>query len=622
MHLEKIMGYSSVFEIWKDAVKKFPQRVALSDGTSEITFLTAYREICYLAECYKKFGLEKGDKVCIFAENSPHWLLIEQGAICIGAISVAKNSKIGIKELDYVFKNSDSTSLITDNPEIINYFVKNNPDFVSQQKMVIFLGHDECFRNNEKITYFSDIMLNFNKNNDYFSDYDNKPDDVCYIYYTSGTSSMPKGAILVNYGMAYQVEEIQRILPNESPELFLETFPLASAGGKTFNLYALSVGCKIVYTPYVGFFEKLAQMRPSLIHFAPKIVMTLLGKYYDYINSRGKLFRHWFDLNYTFSMQIMKIQRKFYAKRKTNTVAKGFDGFCENFLSLIRKFQDKILYKKIRNYYINDNTVLAIGSASLANKAEDFFSIIGVRFMQHYGMTETTGLTTHATIQDQQERPYTVGLPFSKTKFKIVDPETMQPLPPMEKGVLMLKGPEILKGYYNNPEATKKALTPDGWLITGDLAFAYPDDYLVILSRYDDVIVMMNGYNVYAPPIQDQINASHFVKQSVVVGQAKPYLAAVIVLDNDAYEKWCNENSSKVVNPNDNAKFKEVLLQDINELISKKTYYKYYEKIKYVYLLQDEFSVENGTLTNTLKVKYRKVCELYKNEIDALYKTK
>ena len=237
-------------------------------------------------------------------------------------------------------------------------------------------------------------------------------------------------------------------------------------------------------------------------------------------------------------------------------------------------------------------------------------------------MTETTGLTTHATIQDQQERPYTVGLPFSKTKFKIVDPETMQPLPPMEKGVLMLKGPEILKGYYNNPEATKKALTPDGWLITGDLAFAYPDDYLVILSRYDDVIVMMNGYNVYAPPIQDQINASHFVKQSVVVGQAKPYLAAVIVLDNDAYEKWCNENSSKVVNPNDNAKFKEVLLQDINELISKKTYYKYYEKIKYVYLLQDEFSVENGTLTNTLKVKYRKVCELYKNEIDALYKTK
>jgi len=618
------MGYNSVFDIWKDAVKKYPDKVALSDGTTynDITFQTAFREICYLAQCFKNFGIKKGDKVCIFAENSPHWLLIEQGAICIGAISVAKNSKIGINELDYVFKNSDSTSLITDNSEVINHFIENDNDFLEKQKTVIFLGHDECYRNNPKIVYFSDIMLNFNKNIDYFSDYDNKPDDVCYIYYTSGTSSMPKGAILVNYGMAYQVEEIQRILPNEKPELFLETFPLASAGGKTFNLYALSIGCKIVYTPYAGFFEKLEAMRPSLLHFAPKIAMTLLGKYYEYINSRGKIFHNWFNFNFAISMRIMKLQRKLYAKREANTEAKGICGILERTLSGIRKIQDKLVYKKVRNRYIDDNTILAIGSASLANKAEDFFSIIGVRFMQHYGMTETTGLTTHATIQDQQERPYTVGLPFSKTSFKIVNSETMQPLPPMEKGLLLLKGPEILKGYYNNPAATEKAITPDGWLITGDLAFAYPDNYLVILSRYDDVIVMMNGYNVYAPPIQDQINASVFVKQSVVVGQAKPYLAAIIVLDNEAYENWCKENSVKSSNPNENNKFKEHLLADINDLISKKTYYKYYEKIKYVYLLQEEFSVENGTLTNTLKVKYRKVCECYKKQIDDLYKNK
>ena len=196
----------------------------------------------------------------------------------------------------------------------------------------------------------------------------------------------------------------------------------------------------------------------------------------------------------------------------------------------------------------------------------------------------------------------------------------MEPLPPMEKGLLLLKGPEILKKYYNNEEATKKTITPDGWLITGDLAFAYPDDYLVILSRFDDVIVMMNGYNVYAPPIQDQINASPFVKQSVVVGQAKPYLAAIISLDKNAYKNWCKENSVEEISPNKNEKFKEFLLKNINDLISKKTYYKYYEKIKYVYLLDEEFSVENGTLTNTLKVKYRKVCELYKNQIDNLYK--
>lgn len=616
------MGYNSVFEIWKDAVKKFPEKVALSDGVSDITFQTAFREICYLAQCYKNFDISKGDKVCIFAENSPHWLLLEQGAICLGAICIAKNSKISINELEYVFYNSNSSSLITDKVDVINHFISKDQNFLTKTKMIIYTGVDECFKNNPKIVYFSDLMLNFNKNTDYFSDYKNNPDDVCYIYYTSGTSSMPKGAILVNYGMAYQVEEIQRVLQGENPSLFLETFPLASAGGKTFNLYALSIGCKIIYTPYIDFFEKLADLKPSLLHFAPKIVMTLMGKYYDYINSFGKIFHIIFGLNYSLSMQIMKMQRKLYAKRKTNTVAKGLNGFLEKTLSSIRKIQDKFIYKKIRNKYIQDDTVLAIGSASLANKAEDFFSILGVKFIQHYGMTETTGLTTHATIQDQQERPYTVGLPFSKTQYKIVDPETMQSLPPMQKGLLLLKGPEILKGYYNNPEATNKTITPDGWLITGDLAFAYPDDYLVILSRYDDVIVMMNGYNVYAPPIQDQINASQFVKQSVVVGQAKPYLAALISLDKEIYSKWCRDNHSDFSNPNQNEKFKEFLLQDINSLISKKTYYKYYEKIKYVYFLENEFSVENGTLTNTLKVKYRKVCELYKNEIENLYKSK
>ena len=315
----------------------------------------------------------------------------------------------------------------------------------------------------------------------------------------------------------------------------------------------------------------------------------------------------------------MKLQRKLYAKRPANTEPKGFDAKLENLLSAIRKYQDKKIYKQIRNQFIQDETVVSIGSASFANSAEDFYSILGVRFVQHYGMTETTGLTTHATIQDQQERPYTVGVPFSKTKFKIVDPDTNKELPPMKTGVLMLKGPEVMKGYYNNPEATKKALTEDGWLVTGDLAFAYPDNYLVILSRADDVIVLMNGYNVYAPPIQDQINSCDYIHQSVVVGHGKPYLSALISLNRDLYDKWCETNKTDIYDPNGNEPFKEFLLNEINTLISNKEHYHYYEKIKKVFFT-DEFTEANGCLTNTLKIKYRKVCEIYKETIESLYR--
>lgn len=617
-----LMGYSCLLDIWRESAEKYDNQIALTDvfGSANISYKTAFKEICYLAGVFKKFGVVKGDKICLFAQNFPHWLLIEEAGIALGGISVAKNSQNNIKELEYIFYNSESSVLISDNIDIIDHFIKSDDSFLQKVKFVLYTGNENRENKCPDIKYFSDILSDFDENKDYFSEYKNSPDDVCYIHYTSGTSSMPKGAILVNYGMAYQVEEISSFLKGEKPKLFLETFPLASAGGKTFNLYAVSIGCKIVYTPYNVFFDKVKELKPDLLHCAPKIVMTILGKINEYNTSKGFLFKKFFELNFALSKQILKLQRLFYQKRKTNISPSGFYGLCEKILSSIRMVQDKLIYKNIRNQFFKDNTILSIGSASFANSAEDFCSILGIRFVQHYGMTETTGLTTHATLQDQLERPYTVGVPFSKTKYKIVNPETKEQLPAMETGILMLKGPEVMKGYYNNHEATEKALTSDGWLITGDLAYAYPDDYLVILSRYDDVIVMINGYNVYAPPIQDQLNSSDFITQSVVVGHGKPYLAALIYLNKSAYDKWCTDNSAKLCDPNNNEKFKAFLLDEINTLISKKEHYHYYEKIKKIYFVKEEFSEANGCLTNTLKIKYRKVCELYSNIIESLYK--
>lgn len=616
------MGYNCLLDIWRKSASDFGDRIALTDvfGSDEISYKTAFREICYLAEVFKSFGIEKGDKICFFAQNFPHWLLIEQAGITLGSISVSKNSQnSSIKELEYIFYNSDSCALICDSFEIINYFTNLDSDFFNKVKFVLYTGTDSRDGQNCNIKYFSDILADFDKEKDYFSDYKNDPQDACYIHYTSGTSSMPKGAVLVNYGMVYEVEEIRCRLENEHPQLFLETFPLASAGGKTFNLYSIAVGCKIVFTPYNVFFEKLKELKPSLLHCAPKIVMTMLGKYNKYIESEGKIFKKFFEINYSISKLILKTQRGIYKNKKTNIKTQGIDAFFDAALNIIKKFQDKLIYKKIRNQYIQDDTILAIGSASFANTAEDFYSILGIHVAQDYGMTETTGIATHATLQDQIERPYTVGKPFSKTEFKIVDPETKEVLKPMEKGILMLKGPNVMKGYYNNPEATSKALSDDGWLTTGDLAYLYPDDYLVILSRYDDVIVLMNGYNVFAPPIQDQMNSLDYISQTVVVGHGKPYLSALIFLNKDLYEKWCSEQLKQNCDPNFNEEFKNFLLEQINTAISQKKHYHYYEKIKNIYFVKEEFSEENGFLTNTLKIKYRKVCEVYQGIIDSLY---
>jgi long-chain acyl-CoA synthetase len=603
------MKYKNLFSIWRESAERYPEQIALSDEKSNISFLESYREICFLADIFKGGG--------IFAENFAHWLLIEQAIICLGAVSVAKNSQNNIQELDYVFNNSETVALISDKTEIIDFFSEQNKNL----KMILYIGDDKKYKSNGKISYFYDLLNNFDAQLDYFSDYQNNPDDICYIHYTSGTSSAPKGSILVNYGMSYQVEEIQKFLKTTFPKLFIATFSLASAGGKCFQLYAISMGCQIVYTPYKNFFDKVNHLHPDLLHCAPKIMLTMYGKYMEYIKSKGFLFNLFFNFNYNLSLKLIELQRKLYSKRETNISATGICGLFENILSRVRYFQYYFFYKKIKNFLLDDNIVIAVGSASLAKQIEDFCNVIGIDITQHYGMTETTGLTTHTTVQDQKERPYSVGKFFSKTKFKIIDVDTKEELPPNKEGILLIKGPEVLKGYYNNISATEKTLSNDGWLITGDLAYYTDDNYIYILSRYDDVIVMMNGYNVYAPLLQDQINSSLYVKQSVVVGQGKPYLSGLIVPDLDAYKKWCLSNHSICYeNLNEDNKFKEYLISELNILISKKICYHYFEKLKKIYFLKDEFSVENGFLTNTLKIKYRKICRTYDSIINQLYR--
>lgn len=615
------MAYTSLFDLWKQSSEKFKDKIALSDGSGkvQISYRRAFKEICYFASLYSSWGIQSSDKVCIFSENNPHWLLLEQAAITLGAVSVAKNSMNSIEELDYVFHNSDSVALISDKLEIINYFLDLDKDFLNKVKFVLYVGTEDTSGLHPDIKLFDDVFKNFDENAEIFTDYKNNPEDVCYIHYTSGTSSKPKGAILVNEGMYYQVEEIQRFLDGYRPQTFIATFPLASAGGKCFNLFCVSIGCKIVYTPYKNFFDLVVEKRPDFLHCAPKIMMTLYGNYLAKIEEQGPVFKLLFNLSKKITMFLIKMQRNIYKKRPANTESKGFGKVLENILDSLRKVQDKLIYKKIRNFFLKDGMLIAVGSASLAKEAEDFYNIIGVDIVQHYGMTETTGLTTHATVKDQKERPYTVGIFFSRTKFKIVDPETSEILGPDQTGLLLIQGPEVTKGYYNNEEATKKALTEDGWLITGDLARYSSDKYVTILSRYDDVIVMMNGYNVYAPLLQDQANSSPFVHQMVVVGHGKPYLSGLVVLNIDEYDKWCRAKGI-TVDPNNNEEFKVYLIDELNKLISKKEHHHYFEKIKKVYFLKDEFTVANGTLTNTLKIKYRKICDIYRDEIENMYK--
>ncbi len=603
------MGYKyrSLFDLWQQSCLRYENLTAFSDNTEgvSVTYKEAFRELCYLTSKFQEFGLKRYDNVCLFAVNFPRWLIIEQAIITLGAVCVSKTSEINIKELDYVFNNSDSVVLVTDNKDIINHFIESD-DFKKNVKFVIYIGNDKYDNINDvKIYNLYDILKGLTEETIIKTDWEDNPNDTAYINYTSGTSSSPKGAMLPNVGMSYVVEQLQKFNDIKEGKTFVVTFPLSSAGGKSFNLLCFSQGCRVMYTPYKEFYNVLDKYKPDYLHCAPKIMQTMHEKLMTEVKNKGLYFQQVYNIAYSISKLIQN------AERKCNT--------CAKILKPVKKFFDKKIYKQIRNTLLKDEAIAFVGSAHLAKPLEDYFDIIGIPLIQHYGLTETTGLAVSNTLETQKKHPYTVGVAFEGTTIRIIDPDTHKELPANNVGLITLGGIEILKEYYKNPEATKKAILEEHFLNTGDLGYVDKEGYLVVLSRYDDVIVMSNGYNVYTPLLENEAKDSEYVSQIAIAGHGRPYLTALIVLNKQAYEDWCKKSDNTEVSPNFNEKFKLFLIEHLNEKIKRKADWKYYEKLKKVYFIKDEFTQENGMLTGTLKMKYQKIIKTYKKEIESLY---
>lgn len=605
MTIEK---YKSLSDIWLQSCSEFAPLIAFSDDKCEtvIKYEDALKLLSFLKKEFISLGAKKGENISLFAINSPYWLIIEQAIISAGGVCVSKTSQTNIQELEYVFYNSDSKGLVVDDKKIIDYFIEKDKNFLNKVKFVLYLGNEEI--KSKKITKFSDLIEKYKNNPPKKIEISDIPNDIAYINYTSGTSSNPKGAMLPNNGMSYVVEELQKFNEIKTGGTFVVTFPLSSAGGKSFNLLCFSKGCRIIYTQYKDFYNVIERYKPDYLHCAPKILQTMYLKFMQYIDSKGPLFKIAYNLAFKIAKDILNCEKK--------------DKKLNNFHTAAKNLLDILIFKNIRNHLFKDDMVLFVGSAHLAPALEDYFRILNIPLIQHYGLTETTGLAVSNTIESQKKYPYTVGVAFKGTEIKIIDPETNKELLPNETGLITLSGPEILKGYYNNPEATKKALIKENCLNTGDLGYVNNKGYLTVLSRYDDVVVLSNGYNVYVPLLENEAKDSKFISQIIITGHGKPYLTALVVLNREIYISWCKDNNKKAQDPNKNIDFKKFLINHLNEKIKRKTDYRYFEKLKNIYFLSKDFSFENGLLTSTLKVKRNKICKLYKNEIEDLYKGK
>jgi long-chain acyl-CoA synthetase len=299
-------------------------------------------------------------------------------------------------------------------------------------------------------------------------------------------------------------------------------------------------------------------------------------------------------------------------------------------LSPLHQLGDRLIYQKVREGTGGNLKTLVSGGGSLAKHLDDFYEIVGIPLLVGYGLTETSPVTNART--PERNLRYSSGKPIPYTEIRIVDPETRQPLQPEAKGLVLIRGPQIMQGYYNKPEATAKVIDSDGWFNSGDLGWVTQANDLVLTGREKDTIVLSNGENIEPQPIEDACIRSPYIDQIMLVGQDQKVLGALIVPNLDVLSQWIQSESLGLTLPAEDTALAQLpqtdlydktilglFRQELNREVKNRPGYRPDDQIKVFSLILEPFSQNNGMMTQTLKIKRPVVTEHYRGIIDGMF---
>ena len=526
-----------------------------------LTWTQVQNNIVILSQYLRK-NLLKGDRCVLLSENRPEWFIADIAIMNAGGITVPLFTTYSEKDYEYIINDCKPKICIVSNyPQF-----KKIEKFISNETIVL------SFENfNRGIENFDEIFERYSKETISLSDNYNKNikrKDLACIIYTSGTTGNPKGVMLSHGGILSNCEGAQEILDslvkNDRP-VFLTWLPLSHSYEHTVQYVQISLGAKIFYA------ESLEKLLPNM-SIAKPTIMTAVPRFYQNLYSK-------ISLNFS-------KQKGFKKKLIENTILLGTKKLKKERLNLnekIKNFLCEILVrKKIKNQFGGKLKAFVSGGGALDTKIGEFLNSIGLPTLQGYGLTETSPVVS-CNIPGKIKIE-TVGPPFKTNEVKIA-----------EDGEILVKGENVMLGYWNMKKETSDIIK-DGWLYTGDIGEITSDGNLRITDRKKEIIVNLGGDNISPSKIENLLCLNEKIKQSFVYGDKKTYLVALVVSESE-------ENKKEI----------EFYLENLNKSLS------LVEKVKKFKLIKEEFTIENGMLTPTLKLKRKKILEKYKEDLEKLY---
>ena len=597
-----------------------------------LSFRELYDRGAALGTALIELGLQPREHVALLADNRPEWLICDFAILLCGAADVPRAADVTAQEISFIVAHSDSVIVIAENPSVLAKVLEVRAALPKVRQIILLQGEPPP---GEGVLLYADLLergRHLRAAGDRVLEERTQQvrgGDLFTLIYTSGTTGTPKGVMLTHDNMMSQVKFLPFHL--DPGDRVLSILPVWHSYERVFEMVSVSRGACTYYTSIRTIADDLRKARPTWMASAPRLWEGLYNKILQNVAAQSPVKRGLFRAAYHCSRAFQRAHffltgRLIDMKGRSwlESLGLALKSVAQMALYFVPyKILDGLVLKKLRGVVGGEFKGTVSGGGALPPHVDEFFNYIGIPVLEGYGMTETSPVLAVRTWPKLVIG--TVGPSWPHTEIRIVDPSDGRVIYPSGvlgkggrgiKGEIHARGPQVMRGYYKNPEATEKVLR-DGWMNTGDLGMVTFNDCLKILGRSKETIVLLNGENVEPVPIEAQLLESRFIEQCMIVGQDEKHLGALIVPSLEAL-KGQGFNFAGLGDAEGDARVTDIVNSEIKRLVSREAGFKPFEFVLGWRFVPKAFEV-GDELTATFKHRRHVITEKYAGLIDSIF---
>lgn len=562
-------------------------------GWCDLTWQEVAKHVAKIQLAFKQEKLQKGDRVAIMLRNCPEWIMFDLAAMACGLVTVPLYTNDRAENVAYIAQDASVKVLLLQNQRQWRELVETQSISDSLQRVIHVDDNEGDEKDNPRLVHFSQWSKQ-NASDAEFTIEDFETNDLATIVYTSGTTGKPKGVMLSHKNIlcnAYAALQCADFFPQD---VFLSFLPLSHTLERTGGCFMpMMASSKVCFARSIQTLaDDIQAVRPTTFISVPRIYEMIYAKVQASLQNESPIKKKIFALAQKIGWRRFQFQTK----------AAGW-----HWTILFWPIFNHLVANKIKQRLGGRLRYAIAGGAALNKAIAQFFISLGIPVYQGYGMTESS--PTISVGRQEDNNPFSIGKPLPGIEIKITD-----------QGELCTKSDCVMLGYFNNPQATKEAIDEEGWLHTGDLASISDDGYLYITGRIKDIIVLANAEKVSPQDMETAICTDPLFDQTMIVGEAKPFLSALIVLSEIEWKSLAKELNV------DRKKLESLQASTVHKYVIKRiskslSEFPGYAQVRRVSLYLEPWSIENGLLTPTLKIKRPQLLKKFAGDIDTMYES-